>query len=92
MENYKINIDKPSPKKEDTNKFKNFNNVVSDYKKMHSPWSLLKGLYRDKQLIRIFIIIMAVLIAIFFGTKQVNNDGTSKEIEDIKKEIIKKEK
>ena len=76
MGNYKINIDKPSPKKEQTSRFKNFDNLVDDYKKLHSPWHLLKGIYKDKKLIRLFLVLMAVLIALFFGTyeQEVNSE------------------
>ena len=80
MGNYKINIDKPSPKKEQTSTFKNFDNLVDDYKKLHSPWYLLKGIYKDKKLIRLFLILMAVLIALLFGTYE--NGVNSEMIDD----------
>ncbi len=69
MDKYKINIDKPNPSKKDTEKFKNFDNLVGDYKKMHSPWQLLKVMYKDRKVIRLFIIIVAVIVAIVFGVK-----------------------
>ncbi len=77
MGKYKINIDKPTPSKEQTKKFKNFDNVVSEYKTLHSPWQILKGLYKDKKIMRIFIVAMAVLIAVFFGAKQAEKTDKS---------------
>ena len=74
MSDYKINIDKPDPSKQETNKFKNFDNVVNDYKKLHSPWDTLKDLYKDKKLIRIFIVLLAILIAVFFGAQNSNEE------------------
>lgn len=74
MSDYKINIDKPDPSKQETNKFKNFDNVVNDYKKLHSPWDTLKDLYKDKKLIRIFIVLLALLIAVFFGAQNSNEE------------------
>ena len=89
MGKYKINIDKPTPKKEETNKFKNFDNVVSDYRKLHSPWDLLKDLYRDKKLIRIFIVLLAILIAAFFGTHHSAEDkkGIDEKVEKIEVKV-----
>jgi hypothetical protein len=88
MSNYKINIDKPTPTKDETSKFKNFDNVVDDYKKMHSPWILLKEMYRNKKLIRIFIVLMAILVAVFFGTHTPEkHEGIDEKVEDVKKKI-----
>ena len=69
MSKYKINIDKPVPTKEEINKFKNFDNLVSDYSKLHSPWILLNHLYHNRKLMRLFIVLVAILIAVFFGTQ-----------------------
>ena len=89
MSKYKINIDQPTPKKEETNKFKNFDNVVSDYRKLHSPWDLLKVLYRDKKMIRIFIVLLAILIALFFGTHHSaeDNNGIDEAVEKIEVKV-----
>jgi hypothetical protein len=90
MSKYKINIDKPAPSKEEINKFKNFENVVSDYKKLHSPWDLLKDLYKDKKLIRIFIVLLAILFAVVFGTQESDeNNGINEQVKDSQKEILK---
>jgi hypothetical protein len=89
MSNYKINIDKPTPTKEETSKFKNFDNVVSDYKKLHSPWDLLKELYQNKKLIRIFIVLIAILIAVFFGTHETEEENRIDEkIEEVENKVI----
>lgn len=89
MSNYKINIDKPTPTKEETSKFKNFDNVVDDYKKMHSPWALLKELYRNKKLIRIFILLMAVLVAVFFGTHTAEQEeGIDEKVKEVEWRVI----
>ena len=83
MDNYKININKPNPSKKDTEKFKNFDNLVNDYKKVHSPWQLLKVMYKDRRVIRLLVIIAAIVAAIAFGVKE--DKASSKEQIEIEK-------
>ena len=82
MSNYKINIDKPNPSKEESAKHKSFDNIRLDYETIHKPFELRKRLFRDKKLIRFFILIVAVLLALFFGTKGSGDSPTEKEQEE----------
>ena len=70
MKKYNFNIDKPNPTKKDTDKFKNFDNLVSDYKQLHSPWRLLKVMYSDRKVIRLLILIIAVAVAVVFSLNE----------------------
>ena len=79
MDNYKINIDKPNPSKKDTEKFKNFDNLVNDYKKLHSPWQLVKVMYKDRKVIRLLVLIAAVAAAIVFGVQHEEQEQKKEE-------------
>ena len=70
MSDYKINIDKPNPTKEETSKFKNFDTIAKDFETVHKPMEFHKKLFKDKKLIRFFILLLAVLLALFFGRKE----------------------
>jgi hypothetical protein len=78
MSKYKINIDKPSPSKKETQDFKNFDSLQKDFVTIHKPTEFHKKLFKDKKLIRFVILLLAVLLAVFFG-KNANDEQTEQE-------------
>ncbi len=83
MSNYKINIDKPDPSKEETNKFMDFDNLAKDFETAHKPFEFRKRLFKDRKLIRLFMIIVAVLLALLFS----QNEETEQSLEEEQPEI-----
>ncbi len=73
MAKYKININKPLPSSKKIADYKNFDNVLSSYSKMHRPLYLLRNIYRDQKLLRWIIFFMIILLTIYFTHKKIDS-------------------
>lgn len=79
MSNYKVNINKQKPSDQEIDQYKDFDNMVNTYGKIHRPWYALKSLYKDRKLIRLFVIIIAVILAIYISHRALKHNKTPNE-------------
>ena len=79
MTKIKVNINKPDPPKEVIHKYKNFDNFMDTYQKLHTQEGIRDMWYRDrKKLAFIAVIISLLLIWLFSENEQSEKDQNEK--------------
>lgn len=69
MSKYKIHIDKQPKSKEEHEKDMNFDKLMEDYKKYYSPFKTRQLMFKDRKLIMLFVVIIALALAIYTSMK-----------------------
>lgn len=68
MKNYKIVREKTSLDKKTISKYKPaFGQLLNEYETMHKPYRFLRRLYKKPQIILLFVVFVAIVLAIIFG-------------------------
>lgn len=51
--------------------------MVNTYGKIHRPWYALKDLYKGRKLLRLFIIIIAIVLAVYVSHRSLHKPPTT---------------
>lgn len=79
MSKYKIHIDKKSRTKKELEKDMNFDQLMGEYQKYYSPYKTRRLMFKDRKLIMLFVVIIAVALALYTSLKKENNKKSSPE-------------
>lgn len=79
MSKYNINIDPKLPTEEETKSFQNFDSIIGDAQNIHRPSFMVQNIHKNFRLVKIVILIMIVLLAVFFSHKYKEKQDREKE-------------
>ena len=89
MTKYKINVNKPAPSDEVINESKDFGKFLDSYSDIHKPQKVIRNIHKDKNLIRLAILLIIVLFALlfsnnYFGTEDETNINKDEKVDSVK--------
>lgn len=85
MAKIKVNINKPDPPSKRIQKYKNYNNFVDTYKKLHTPKGIWEMWYYDRN--RLAMIVVMLMLLLIFILSDWENEGKNKKDQTPKKKV-----
>ncbi|WMJ73418.1 hypothetical protein RCC89_09610 [Cytophagaceae bacterium ABcell3] len=82
MEKFKINKNKPELTDEEIDKHKDFDKLLNNYKDIYSYKKATQPLYKNTRLRLFVMLVLAVLLAIFYGEKEKQSSKEGAPVED----------
>ena len=84
MTKIKVNINKEDPKPETIRKYKNYDNFITSYQKLHTPKGIYELWMKDRVKFSMIVVFIVLIMLYIFG--ELGNDGN--ENKDTEKEKI----